>query len=103
MSPITDAQVEAVRAAVQAVPRGAVTTYGDIARYVGLSSPRIVGWIMRTDSVDLPWHRVLRADGRPAPHLREQQLATLRGEGARVTDGRVDLGTCRHRFPDPTR
>lgn len=63
MAPITDAQVERVRALVAAIPAYRVSTYGDIARAAGLSSPRIVGWIMRTDSADLPWHRVITASG----------------------------------------
>ena len=57
------------------------STYGDIADAAGLSSPRIVGWIMRTDSSDLPWHRVITASGRPAPHLATRQLELLRAEG----------------------
>lgn len=65
MAPVTDEQVELVRSLVAAIPLGRVSTYGDIAALAGLSSPRIVGWIMRTDSSDLPWHRVIRASGRP--------------------------------------
>lgn len=63
MAPVTDEQVELVRSLVAAIPLGRVSTYGDIAALAGLSSPRIVGWIMRTDSSDLPWHRVIRASG----------------------------------------
>ena len=66
-----------------------MSTYGDIAEAAELSSPRIVGWIMRTDSSDLPWHRVIRASGRPAPHLATRQLELLRAEGVLATDGRV--------------
>ena len=51
---ITDAQVQTVRALVASIPPGRVVTYGDIAGAAGLSSPRIVGWIMATDSADLP-------------------------------------------------
>ncbi|KQU31269.1 MULTISPECIES: MGMT family protein [unclassified Rhodococcus (in: high G+C Gram-positive bacteria)] len=97
MSRITDEQVEAVRAVVAAVPPGSVTTYGDIARVVGLPSPRIVAWIMRTDSSDLPWHRVIRADGRPAPHLVTRQLAALAEEGVSSVDGRIALASVRYR------
>ena len=71
MAAVTDEQVERVRALVASIPAGRVSTYGDIADAAGLSSPRIVGWIMRTDSSDLPWHRVITASGRPAhiwPH-----------------------------------
>ncbi|MEZ0341042.1 MGMT family protein [Mycobacterium sp. pV006] len=98
MAAITDAQVESVRALVAAIPPGRVVTYGDIATAAGLSSPRIVGWIMRTDSSDLPWHRVLRATGEPAPHLRTEQLERLRAEGVLADDGRVPLAQYRHVF-----
>jgi len=95
---ITDDQVERVRALVAGIPPGRVATYGDIACAAELSSPRIVGWIMRTDSHDLPWHRVLGASGRPAAHLADGQLALLRAEGVPTEGGRVPLGKVRHRF-----
>lgn len=98
MAAITDAQVESVRALVAAIPPGRVVTYGDIATAAGLSSPRIAGWIMRTDSSDLPWHRVLRATGEPAPHLRTEQLERLRAEGVLADDRRVPLAQYRHVF-----
>ncbi len=91
MAAITDEQVEMVRALVAAIPAGRVATYGDIADAASLSSPRIVGWIMRTDSSDLPWHRVIRSSGRPAAHLTTRQLELLRAEGVLATDGRVPL------------
>ena len=78
MAPITDEHVERVRALVADIPAGRVATYGDIAAAAGLPSPRIVGWIMRTDSADLPWHRVITASGRPARHLTARQLELLR-------------------------
>ncbi|MCV7260228.1 MGMT family protein [Mycobacterium shimoidei] len=98
MPPVTDAQIERVRALVAAIPAGRVATYGDIAAAAELSSPRIVGWIMRTDSSDLPWHRVITASGRPARHLRTRQLELLRAEGVLAVDGRVNLTEVRHKF-----
>ena len=98
MAPVTDEQVEQVRALVASIPAGRVATYGDIAAAARLSSPRIVGWIMRTDSSDLPWHRVITASGRPARHLITQQLELLRAEGVFAVDGRVPLGEIRHEF-----
>lgn len=95
MAPISDADVERVRVLVEAVPPGSVTTYGDVAAGAGLASPRIVGTILRQDGADLPWHRVLRASGVPAPHIADEQLARLRTEGVLATDGRVDLHTYR--------
>jgi alkylated DNA nucleotide flippase Atl1 len=98
MAPVTEEQVENVRALVAAIPPGRVATYGDIADAAGLSSPRIVGWIMRTDSSDLPWHRVITASGRPAAHLTTRQLELLRAEGVLAVDGRVRLAEVRHAF-----
>ncbi|CDO87431.1 DNA methyltransferase [Mycobacterium triplex] len=100
MAPVTEAQVERVRALVAAIPSGRVSTYGDIAAVAGLSSPRIVGWIMRTDSSDLPWHRVITASGRPARHLTTRQLELLRAEGVLAKDGKVALAEVRYEFPD---
>jgi alkylated DNA nucleotide flippase Atl1 len=98
MTAVTDADIELVRALVAMIPAGKVVTYGDIASAAGLSSPRIVGWIMRTDSADLPWHRVIRSSGRPAPHLATWQLELLRAEGVLAVDGKVPLRDVRHWF-----
>jgi methylated-DNA-protein-cysteine methyltransferase related protein len=97
---VTEEQVERVRALVGLIPAGRVSTYGDIATVAGLSSPRIVGWIMRTDSSDLPWHRVITASGRPAKHLVTRQLELLRAEGVLADDGRIPLDELRYQFPD---
>ncbi|MBD0022711.1 DNA methyltransferase [Gordonia pseudamarae] len=99
MATVSDNDIEAVRALVAAIPEGRVTTYGDLATAVGLSSPRIVGWIMRTDSADLPWHRVVPASGRPAAHLENRQLDRLREEGVPCADGRIRLRECRWQPP----
>ncbi|WP_046296851.1 MGMT family protein [Mycolicibacter arupensis] len=98
MAAVTDDQVERVRALITSVPVGRVTTYGDVASAAGLSSARIVGWILRIDGSDLPWHRVIPASGRPASHLRTEQLERLRAEGVLAVDGKVDLRALRHRF-----
>jgi len=98
MTAVTDADIELVRALVAMIPAGKVATYGDVASAAGLSSPRIVGWIMRTDSADLAWHRVIGSSGRPAPHLATRQLELLRAEGVLAVDGKVPLRDVRHSF-----
>jgi alkylated DNA nucleotide flippase Atl1 len=98
MTRVTDEQVERVRALVAAIPAGRVATYGDIASAASLSNPRIVGWVMRTDSADLPWHRVITASGRPARHLHTRQLELLRAEGVLADDGKIALREVRHKF-----
>ncbi|WP_051133317.1 MGMT family protein [Nocardia paucivorans] len=100
MTTTTDEQIERVRALVAAIPPGRVATYGDIAAVVGLSTPRTVGWIMRTDAGDLPWHRVIGAGGKPADHIADRQLRLLADEGVPIRDGRVDMRAARHTFSD---
>ncbi|GGK45361.1 MGMT family protein [Nocardia camponoti] len=95
MAATTPEQIDQVRAIVAAIPPGKVTTYGDIAEAVGLATPRTVGWIMRTDTADLPWHRVISASGRPSAPRAELQLRLLKAEGAPIIDGRVVMRTAR--------
>ncbi|EMD22173.1 MULTISPECIES: MGMT family protein [Amycolatopsis] len=92
---------ERVREVIASVPAGSVATYGDIASVSGAPSPRLIGRILSEDGHDLPWHRILRADGTPAPHLLDEQLQRLREEGV-IPDGqRVDLRKYRwQRDPD---
>jgi len=79
-----------VRAVVAAIPAGEVLSYGEVASMAGVRSARLVGWILAAShDHDLPWHRVLRADGTPAPHLAARQTALLRAEGVRFVKGRI--------------
>lgn len=86
-----EARHERIRAAVAAIPEGQVATYGDVAAEAGERSARLVGWVLREDGADLPWHRVLRADGSSAPHILDEQHARLRAEGVEIRDGKVLL------------
>jgi alkylated DNA nucleotide flippase Atl1 len=86
---------ERVCSAVREVPDGCVTTYGDIARRLGLKTPRQVGAILARGHDDVPWHRVIRSDGRLVDGLRDEQCRLLRSEGVEVTDYRVELRTYR--------
>ncbi|MGW9310535.1 MGMT family protein [Saccharomonospora azurea] len=88
---------ERIRAVVASVPEGTVATYGDVAALASASTPRLVGRVLAEDGHDLPWHRVLRADGTPAPHLAREQLARLRAEGVLADGQRVDLRRFRWR------
>lgn len=90
---------ERVREVVASIPAGKVATYGDVAAIAGAPSPRLVGRILAEDGQDLPWHRVLRADGTPAPHLVREQLARLRAEGVLASDTRVHMATYRWSGP----
>lgn len=46
------------------IPKGRVTSYGAIARYLGMkSSARMVGWALHGCSKDVPAHRVVNSAG----------------------------------------
>lgn len=86
---------EKILAAIRAVPRGQVAGYGEIARRAGL--PGRARMVARTlsgnDDPALPWHRILRSDGKiafPPDHANfAEQQQRLRAEGVLVTNGRV--------------
>ena len=86
-----------IRSRVRAIPEGFVQTYGDIDP----DSPRLVGRVLaehcRTDEdpgrEDIPWHRVVRADGSVAKG--SEQLRRLRREGVPTRGKRVDLRRAR--------
>ena len=86
---------ERILAAVRAIPRGRVAGYGEVARSAGLPGrARLVARLLAAnEDPALPWHRVLRSDGRiafPAGSSgREEQARRLRAEGVAVVDGRV--------------
>ncbi|PZS12879.1 MAG: cysteine methyltransferase [Pseudonocardiales bacterium] len=100
---ITATLVHEVRATVVRIPPGAVTTYGDIARALGVGA-RAVGRAMGMLDGDVPWHRVVYADGTPASCHEGQARGLLRGEKTPMISDRVDLGAARwDPYPGSTR
>ena len=82
-----------VRAVIAKVPRGRVTTYGEVAAAAGFpGAARLTVRALRS-AVGLPWHRVVAAGGRIAllgEDGREQRLR-LAMEGVTFRGGRVRL------------
>ncbi len=81
---------------VRRIPRGRVTSYGAIARALGVpGAARTVGWALSACPDDIPWHRVVNAQGkiswRPSGgHALQRTL--LRREGVRFNRaGRIDF------------
>lgn len=92
---------------VRQVPAGRVTTYGDIAGFLGSRRvARHVGFALAalTDPA-VPWHRVINAQGRisfkgDTARGIEQRLL-LESEGVVFNpSGRVDLAALRWQFPN---
>ena len=80
---------------MESIPPGRVMSYSDVAEYVGSRAVRMVGQVLARDGGTVPWHRVMRADGSCAEHLRGEQLALLRAEGVPIRGQRVDLAAAR--------
>ena len=86
---------DSILAAIRAVPRGQVAGYGEIARRAGLPGRARMVARMLADNQDaaLPWHRILRSDGKiafPPGHVGfAEQSQRLRCEGVEVVNGRV--------------
>lgn len=93
---MTDSELtERILACVEQIPRGQVMTYGDVAEFVGTRAARNVGRVLATTGGAVAWHRVLRADGSCAEHIRAEQLGRLRAEGVQIRGDRVVLASAR--------
>jgi alkylated DNA nucleotide flippase Atl1 len=81
---------ESIYRAVRAIPSGRVCSYGQVADAVGVTA-RTVGWALATCPDDVPWHRVVGADGtlrigRRDPALGQLQRARLQAEGVPIAE-----------------
>ena len=98
------------------VPKGKVTTYGDLAKELARRDPkyspnasRAVGTTMKNNpcAPHVPCHRVIKSDGKignfrgGAEGAVEAKIGMLRDERVTVVDGRIDLGKHRHIFKLP--
>jgi methylated-DNA-protein-cysteine methyltransferase-like protein len=86
---------------VEQIPLGTVISYGQIARILGRPrGARMVGWAMRHCPENLPWQRVVMADGSITggvyADIRKELLIK---EGVPfLPDGRVDMKACEFRI-----
>lgn len=78
---------------IRAVPPGRVAAYSDITPH----APRLAGRVLSQSlEPDLPWHRIVRADGSLAKGARQKEL--LVAEGVRFlpdAPDRVDMARFR--------
>jgi methylated-DNA-protein-cysteine methyltransferase related protein len=75
---------------VRAVPEGYVRTYGDVSP----GAPRVAGAVLSEHGdADVPWHRIVRADGSLAKGRRQRRL--LDAEGVPFRGERVDMRVAR--------
>jgi methylated-DNA-protein-cysteine methyltransferase related protein len=90
-SSLVNARTERILERIRAIPEGFVRTYGDIDP----RAPRFVGLVLSETDEDLPWQRVVRADGSLPKGGKQRQL--LLREGVPMRGDRVDMREAR--FP----
>lgn len=87
-----DDRKAAILRQVRAIPPGYVRTYGDVSP----GAPRLAGRVLsQTGAEDVPWHRVVRADGSLAKGNRQRRLleaesVPFRGERVLLARARLD-------------
>jgi methylated-DNA-protein-cysteine methyltransferase-like protein len=75
---------------IRDTPEGFVRAYGDVSP----GAPRFAGTVLAAcDDPDVPWHRIVRADGSLARG--ERQRALLAAEGVPFRGARVDMRVAR--------
>ncbi len=89
-----------IRAAIRAVPRGKVATYGSVARAAGL--PGAARWVAMVlhGAVGLPWQRILGAGGeiKLRGESAMEQRFMLESEGVSFRGRKVNLALHEHKF-----
>ena len=76
------------------VPRGKITTYGELAKAVGIQNgQRAIGKIMNRNPypVIIPCHRVVKSDGKIGGYFYGDKVKTkmLSDEGITIKNGKV--------------
>ena len=86
---------KAVWDAISQIPRGKVTTYGHIARYLNTKAVRAVGTAVGKNpyAPEVPCHRVVPSNGKIGNYSGEggveRKIALLKEEGVEVKEGKV--------------
>ena len=86
------------------VPKGKITTYGELAKAVGLKNgQRTVGKIMNKNPypVIIPCHRVVKSDGKVGGYAYGEEIKSdmLTREGIVIKNGKIlDLENTIYRF-----
>jgi alkylated DNA nucleotide flippase Atl1 len=87
---VSEAFAEAVERVIRALQPGEVVTYGEVAKEAGRPrAARAVGNVLAEPGNDLPWWRVVHADGKLVPGNEAEQARRLRAEGVEVRGERV--------------
>lgn len=90
-----------IRDIVKQIPEGKVLTYGDVAKIIGITDARKVGWaVYGNRDKNIPCHRVVAKDGSVAEKFslggwKEQKLRLLEDGVCFISEKVVNLEKCR--------
>lgn len=112
LSKLSDYQ-QAILRLLAEVPKGKITTYGDLAKELARRNPkwspnagRAVGTTMKNNPCgpQIPCHRVIKSDGTVgnfrggAEGAVKEKIKMLRDEGVTVLNGKINLNKFRYKF-----
>ena len=91
--------------AMEKIPRGKVTTYGNLAKFLGTNAVRAVGTAVgkNPNAPTVPCHRVVRSDGKigkySGPDGVNGKIKILQSEGVEIKNGKiVNFAGIRYKF-----
>ena len=86
------------------VPKGKITTYGELSKAIGLKNgQRVIGKIMNKNPhpVIVPCHRVIKSDGKIGGYAWGEKVKAkmLSNEGIKIKNGKIlDVEKSIHKF-----
>ena len=86
---------------IRQIPKGKISTYGDIAKMADCRSARAVGFALNQlpENTDVPWQRVINSQGKVSPRTNSEghlvQKILLEEEGIEFNGDKVNLNICR--------
>lgn len=89
---------------VKQIPLGKVTTYGEIAKSLGINNPRVVGYALHSNKqfLIIPCHRVVTKDGSLSKGFafggQDIQRQLLENEGVLFVNDKVYMEKCFYSF-----
>ena len=96
---------EQIREKVKEIPEGKVSTYGEVAKTLGIKDVRKIGWALHQNknSEACPCHRVVNKEGEISRGYvfggQEVQKALLEKEGVKfINKTKIDLEKCLYIF-----
>lgn len=90
--------------AVEKIPKGKVSTYGTVAKFVGINNPRVVGYALHANKTPdtVPCHRVVNVNGELSKGYAFGGLGIqkklLTSEGIKFNNNRIDLSKYLFKF-----